>query len=126
MTLPMRIDAGRLRHRIQIQQDSARGTRARLDNLTESPQLTVPKMKTDNFGEPKPQWSTVGTRWGDIEPTGGREFWYAGQMVSDSSHVVLMRFYPGLTPQMRLLVKGKQYEIVHVINPGQQGFCTIQ
>jgi SPP1 family predicted phage head-tail adaptor len=55
----------------------------------------------DKFGEPIPQWGTVATRWGKIEPLSGRELWQAQQVQADVTHRIRLRYFAGLHPKHR-------------------------
>ena len=71
--------AGKLRQQIAVQQ-----------NL-------VPTQ--DSFGQMQPNWTTVQTVWGSIEPKGGRRYWNASELQAETSHLITIRYYPGLRPE---------------------------
>ena len=119
MSRPLVVDPGALRHRIDILQD----------------QRSTGQVPVNATGEPQPAWSVVAHRWASIEAAGGREIWYGEQVVSDSTHLIRMRFFDGLTEQMRLGLggvmqdgkyTGRVFEIESVNNPGEQHVTTIQ
>lgn len=89
------MQAGRLRHRIQIKS---------------------PVEARNAYGEKIVTWSTLVTLWASVEPIFGREFFDAEQVQSEISHKVRMRYYPGITPQMRVVHDGRTLEIKTVIN----------
>ena len=82
------IDAGPLRHRVQIQQ------------LREI---------ADSYGQRRQNWDTVATVWASVEFLSGRELVNAQQVNSNVTHGVRMRFIdpllvkPGLVTTMRLI-----------------------
>lgn len=85
--------AGRLRHRVTIQQ----------------------KVEAVNgFGERIVSWSTVANVSAGVEPLRGREFFDAEQVQAEISHRVIMRYRPGINSTMRLLYKGR---VLHIQAP---------
>lgn len=74
--------AGRLRHRVVIEQRTE-GT-------------------ADAFGAPALTWTTFATRWADVRPLQGRELFAAQQVQANVSHAVRLRHLAGVLPDMRL------------------------
>jgi SPP1 family predicted phage head-tail adaptor len=89
------MQAGKLRHRVTIQQ--ATETR-------------------NTLGEAIKTWSTVATVYASVEPIRGREFFAAEQVQSEISHRVRMRYRSGLAPRMRLLYGSRMLQIEAVID----------
>lgn len=79
--------AGKLTKRLQIQQLPT-GAAAPAPNRANEPDLLN-------------SWKTTATVWGGIEPVTGREILYASVITSDTTHLVTIRYFPGLTPAMR-------------------------
>lgn len=104
--------AGRLRHRVNIQQP----------------------VETQNaYGEAEVAWSNVLTNvWAGIEPLRGREFFAAKQVNAEIEARVVIRHRAGITAKMRIvdLCHGSgEYYIDTVINPEErnrelQFMCT--
>ena len=86
---------GKLRHRVTIQQ-LIRGD--------------------DGYGGTIETWQDVATVWAVIEPLRGNERYTAQQVQSELTHKVTIRYRAGIKPQMRLLYKGKTFEIEAVID----------
>lgn len=84
----MALAAGRLRHRIVIQE---------------------PVIDQDSSGELTTFWVDVAETWAAIEPLSVREFIAAQQMQSAVSARITIRYRDGLTPQMRILHRGRVY-----------------
>ena len=64
-------------------------------------------------------WVTYATAFASVKSRGGREFWRVQQVQSDVDFVFRCPWSPTLevaTPDMRLSVDGKIYEILSVIN----------
>lgn len=91
------MEAGRLRHRITVQQN-------------------VPVQ--DVSGDPVAAWSTLGTAWGAIEPLRGREATYAGeQTLGEMDTRIILRYSlltAQITPAHRLVHQGSIFNVVSV------------
>lgn len=92
--------AGRLRHRITLERE------------------TVTK---NQFGEEVPEWAPYATRWAEVRPQGGKEFWAAQQVIDDLSHEVRLRYMPGIQAKDRLIYDGRVFDIVSPpVNVGER------
>jgi len=89
------MSAGRLRRRVTIQRS------VRVD---------------DGYGGSQVVWEDVGKVWAAVEPLRGSERYAAQQVKNDLSHRVLMRYRPGITPQMRLVLNDRVLNIEAAIN----------
>lgn len=93
------MQAGRLRHRVSIQQ----------------------RVEARNgYGELIATWSTLATVWGSVEPIRGREFFEAEQVQSEISTRVRIRYYDGITAQMRVLFGSRKLQILAVIDVNER------
>lgn len=93
------MQAGRLRHRVSIQQ----------------------RVEARNgYGELISTWSTLATVWGSVEPIRGREFFEAEQVQSEISTRVRIRYYDGITAQMRVLFGSRKLQILAVIDVNER------
>jgi SPP1 family predicted phage head-tail adaptor len=89
------MQAGKLRHRVTIQQ----------------------AVEAHNaYGETIRTWSTVATVYASVEPIRGREFFDAEQVQSEISQRVRMRYRSGIKPTMRLLYGSRLLQIQAVID----------
>ena len=88
--------AGRLRHNVTIQQDTG--------------------SVRDASGHPTPSWTTLVQCPASVEPLSGQEFWTAQQMAAGVTHRVRIRYYPGITSQMRVLHRNRYLNIEAVRN----------
>ena len=91
--------AGRLRHRVVIQQ---------------------PNPTTDTFGQPVKGWSTVATIWAAVEPLNGREYFTAQQMNAETKVRIRIRYgseLSSITAAWRVTYGGKTYDIIEIIQP---------
>jgi SPP1 family predicted phage head-tail adaptor len=90
---------GPVRHRGEIQQATA----------------TV-----NSFGEhvvTEASWSTVATRWVELRPIKGREFFDSARVNADVTHILRLRYFSGLTPKHRLKIGARKFNIFSVHNP---------
>jgi SPP1 family predicted phage head-tail adaptor len=103
--------AGKLYHRLAIQEDKGTAVNA--------------------LNERVENWATLTTRYGSIEPLTGRELWTAQQVQADVTHKIRMRSYAGLKPKMRLVFQGRIFNIGSVrnleeVNEELEIFCKEQ
>lgn len=87
----MSIEAGRLRHRIRIEE---------LQNLLDSNGEVI---QDDNTGEVARAWVEIATVWAAIEPLSAREFIQSQATQSQISARIVIRFRDGLKAAMRLV-----------------------
>jgi SPP1 family predicted phage head-tail adaptor len=88
------MNAGRMRHRITIQQ-----------------RANTP----DTFGQPIESWADVATVWASVEPLQGREFFAADQVNAEVTTRIRMRWRSGITAAMRVSFDSRLYDIQSVI-----------
>lgn len=93
----MSLKAGRLRHRVQIQEYVAQTDTA--GDVIQDPQT----------GEVAKTWTTVATVWAAIEPLSAREFIQSAASQTEISARITIRYRAGLTADMRLLHGAKIY-----------------
>lgn len=89
------MNAGKLRHRVTIQE------LVRAD---------------DGYGGITETWQDVATVWAAVEPLRGSERYRAQQVQSELAYKVTMRYRAGIKPQMRLVYGGRVLEIEAVID----------
>ena len=90
------MEAGKLRHRLTIQQDS--GT------------------TQDASGQTTSNWTELLTVWADIQPVSGLERWRAQQMQAETTHLISIRYLEAVDTKMRGLFKGRTLEFLSVLN----------
>jgi SPP1 family predicted phage head-tail adaptor len=94
------MNAGRLRHRVTIQE---------------------PVVARNGYNEAITTWSTVATVWASVEPLSGREFFAAEHVQSEITHRVKMRYRSGVAPTMRVVHDGRYLMVEAVINYAERG-----
>lgn len=87
----MSIEAGRLRHRVRIEQ---------LENLLDSNGAVIQDEETGQIAQ---EWAEVATVWAAIEPLSAREFIQSQATQSQITARVIIRFRDGLNAAMRLV-----------------------
>lgn len=88
------MQAGRLRHRIEIQ-------------VASTADGSFSKSQSVNY-------STVTTVWGEIRPLTGKEFVHGRANDAQVTHEVTIRYYSGLTPRHRLKFGTRIFNIVQL------------
>lgn len=88
------MQAGKLRHRVQIQQHV---------------------QGYDEAGQPIQEWQTVANVWAAVEPLRGRELLAAMALTNETTTRIRIRYHPGITGAMRVLFDGTAYNITSVI-----------
>lgn len=96
----MSIAAGRLRHRVEIQQQVS----------------TV-----DSSGETSIEWETVDTVWAAVEPLSAREYIAAQQIGSQITTRITIRYRDDIVPSMRILHGSTIYNIQGVLADADSG-----
>jgi SPP1 family predicted phage head-tail adaptor len=100
----MSIEAGRLRHRVRIEQ-SVLAVDSNGDVIQ------------DNNGETTSSWVEVATVWAAIEPISGREFIQSQAKQSQITARIMIRFREGVTAAMRLVhVRRNMADVVYNIH----------
>lgn len=75
----------------------------------------------DVYGEPTTgKFAPLDQVHAKIEPLRGREAFEARQVVSDVTHKVTMRYYPGLKTTMQLKHNDRTLRIEQIINPEER------
>ena len=96
------MQAGPLRHRIELQQKTT--TR-------------------DATGGNTLSYSTIVTRWAQITPLRGDERFRASQMEAKTTVKIRIRYYSGLDTTWRVKWGTRYYQIVEIINVGERNYA---
>ncbi len=92
---------GKLRHRVRIERP----------DLTQDPAT----------GEMVAGWALVRSAWASVEPLSAREFIAAGANQSQLSARITMRHKGDITPDMRIIHRGHEYNIEGVLPDPKSG-----
>jgi SPP1 family predicted phage head-tail adaptor len=91
----MRLDIGRLRHRLTLEAASR---------------------TPDGGGGAAETWTTLAQVWGRIRPIVGTETFEADGIGGQISHEITIRYRPDVIPAMRIAAGSRRFEIVAVID----------
>ncbi|KKK96550.1 hypothetical protein LCGC14_2661640 [marine sediment metagenome] len=89
------MEAGKLRHKIDIQQ------------------FTTTK---DSYGEDIKTWASFHKTFAEIRPLRGKEYFDTQQIVPEVDNKIVIRYRSGIAPTMRVVWGSRTYEIRSVIN----------
>jgi SPP1 family predicted phage head-tail adaptor len=91
------MQAGKLRHRVILQQQAT---------------------GRDSFGGEVVNWTPYATVWAAVEPLAGQERYdpVGAQLLADVSHRIRIRYREGLTHKMRVSWDGRLFDIQAVVN----------
>ncbi len=95
MSTPLSSGAGRLRHLVTVEQNTGG-------------QATT--------GEQIQNWTPFATVYAAIEPARGREFFSAGRIDAETTHLITIRYLAGLDETMRITWNGRVFDINAVVN----------
>lgn len=97
----MAVKAGKLRHRIAIEE------------TTETPDSST--------NEPVDDWKQIKSMWASIEPAQGAEGFSADQVQGTVSHVITVRSVAGISNKMRVRFNDRIFGILAVLNVEERG-----
>lgn len=97
----------------------------RLDKRVTIQQLVPASPDQDAGGEPDEIWTDLKTVWAAVEPLKGREFLAAQQVNAEVTGQIVIRKRAGITPKMRCSYDSRIYDIVAVVDPGEEGEMLI-
>lgn len=95
------VASGNLRHKVQLQEKQ----------ITQDP----------NTGEMQTTWATVASPWAEIVPMSGREFLAASAEQSEVRGRIVIRYREDVTASMRVVYRGKYYNILAVLPDAESG-----
>lgn len=94
--------AGKLRHRVTVQQ------------------LVAGSPNQNAVGEPDTAWTDYLSAWASIDPVTGSEPFMAQQQFPKVSHKIRMRYRDGVTADMRVTYGSRYFDIKAVLNWGER------
>lgn len=74
----------------------------------------------DASGGPIENWSKFKDVWCDIKPLNGNEKYVSSEKHSTATHQIIMRYVQGVNPKMRLVSRGRTFEILSALNVNEQ------
>jgi SPP1 family predicted phage head-tail adaptor len=82
--------------------------------------VQTPTESANGIGEPILTWSDFATRWIAIVPLTGNEQMTAMAQEGSVTHRIRMRYTTGMKPKMRLISKGRTFEVMSVVERGRR------
>lgn len=80
------------------------------------------KTRAGGYMDGPDQWLDVITVWARVKVSGADEIMWGDQKLSTATHVIeVMQSVLGLTPQMRILWKGKELKIMDIVPDYEDG-----
>ncbi|HWB00591.1 MAG TPA: phage head closure protein [Pirellulales bacterium] len=61
-------------------------------------------------------WTLAATRWAYVAPASGTAFVASEQVRNQTSHKIVMRYYPDLSPQYRLILGSRVFNVLSAID----------
>lgn len=96
------LSIGKLRHRVNIQS------------------YTTSK---DSFGAEVKVWSDYANVSANVEPLSGKELFSAQQLHAETTTMITIRYCEGVNTSMKILFKGREYDILHVSNKDERNIA---
>lgn len=75
---------------------------------------------SSGYGEAIPTDRIFANVWVKAEPQSGREFFRASQVYPTLSHLLTIRYLDGLNTKMKVVVNGRNLNIVGITNVGER------
>src|SRR5215469_14394163 len=95
--------------------------RIQAGSLRQRVQLVQPGTSADSFGGVSPSGGTVlADTWASIEAISGRDVLAAGSFTSIGSHVITIRWMPGVLAKQVVKFGTRTFQIEAVLNPNEQ------
>lgn len=70
----------------------------------------------DSYGSTTEDWKDIIHTRAGVFPLSGSEFFKANEINSEITHRVQLRYIPGITPDMRIVLNGRHLMITSVVN----------
>jgi SPP1 family predicted phage head-tail adaptor len=93
-----------------------------LDRKIEIQSITPVK---NNFGEEAITWTHFAYAWASVNYKGGREGFYARQVVATGEVVFKIRYIAGITETMKIIYDGKKFDIRNIAESGRRDMLEI-
>ena len=82
-------------------------------------QIQAKSKDQDAAGQPLEVFVLVADLWAEINPLIGKELLLAGEIGSEVTHNVTIRYKPNIRPDQRIIYKNRIFEIIYVINKNE-------
>jgi SPP1 family predicted phage head-tail adaptor len=96
-------------------------SRIRTGKLRQQIQIIDPSSSRDSFGGSTPGGGTsLGTVWASIEALSGRDALAAQSFTSIGTHLVTIRWMPGILAKQQVIFGSRTFQIEAVLNPDER------
>jgi SPP1 family predicted phage head-tail adaptor len=96
----------------------------RFSHLTKKIDIMQVTEAQNTYGEPVKTWTNFAiNRWADVDPLSGSEYLQAQQTAARVDYRFRTRYVTGITPKMRVVYNGENYDIESVINLPENEGC---
>jgi len=82
--------------------------------------LKEPVQLQDGAGGIVDGWQDFAKIWASITPISGKESWANNQKYFEATHKIYTRYIPGVNTKMRIVCKGREMEILSVLNVSER------
>lgn len=84
-------------------------------------QITIqsPSTTQDDYGQPTTDWTDLMTTWASIRAATSKEVYAASGFTSQLSHIITIRWRPGVQANQRIAYRGRVFEIQTVADPDE-------
>lgn len=82
--------------------------------------IQTPSTTQDDYGQPTQLWTDVLTTWAAIRAATSKEVYAASSFVSQVSHIVTIRWRPGIQAKQRIIYRDRIFEIQALSDPDER------
>jgi SPP1 family predicted phage head-tail adaptor len=82
--------------------------------------IEAPSRSQDGFGDAPATWATFKAVWAKATPLRATERFISQQSRATKASSFLIRYIPGVTPEMRILFDGEYYAITGIAEVGRR------
>jgi len=94
-------------------------------NLDRKIEIQQPVKVRNAHGELSTTWETFAFLWANVNHKGGREGFYAKQVVATGEMVFKIRYTSSVNERMRIIHDGKTYNIIAIAEAGRRQWTEI-
>jgi len=77
-------------------------------------------IELNTMGETAPKYENWKTVWANVEPMVGREYQESQKLQAETSYRITIRYLAGLHPNMRVMFRGRAFEVQSILNIGER------
>jgi SPP1 family predicted phage head-tail adaptor len=81
--------------------------------------IQSPSTTQDEYGAPTQVWTDLITTWAAIRAATSKEVYAASGFTSQLSHIITIRWRPGIQANQRIAYRGRTFEIQAVADPDE-------